>query len=341
MKKICFLLLLLLTAADLTHAQTQDTEDVKELVDYATPSVIGQGRSKGIVIGYERLPQFDIKSDSDDPRIGNGNGHVRRNNKFEVRAFVPVVNQPRTKVIFGFEHKLEEFNFSDANNYSLYRNLEDKNLKSIGVQLAYLRSLDNERFYLVRVKGDLNGDYRTKNVSISDYLKTTVDVAYGWKKSPLFSWGIGVQMGYTFGRRSIYPAILYNRTFNNNWGIESIFPANVLLRRNISEKTLLFTGYKLEGASYTMSLDEAPLSDYGQLELRRTDIKGLLRLEQEIYDFLWFGIEGGYRRYFRNRVYDEVGSRDELISNDLSGAGYIGVELFVVPPRKMLEKRRQ
>lgn len=323
----------------MAHAQ-KDSEEVKDVIDYATPSVQGQGRSKGIVIGYERLPQFDIKSDSDDPRIGNGNGRVRRNNKFEVRAFVPVMNRPRTKLIFGFDHNFEEFNFVDENTYSLYKSLEDKNLRSIGAQLAFLRSLDNERFYLLRVKGELNGDYRTDNVSLSDYLKTTVDVAYGWKKNPYFSWGIGFQLGYTFGRRSIYPAILYNRTFNEKWGVESIFPANVLVRRNVSEKTLLFAGYKLEGASYTLNVNEQPLADYGQVELRRTDIKGVLRLEQEIYDFLWLGVEGGYRRYYRNRVYDEIGSRNELISNDLSGAGYIGVELFVVPPRKMLEKKR-
>jgi len=330
----------LLTVADMAYAQTQTSDEVKDLIEYATPSVLGQGRSKGIVIGYERLPQFDIESESDDPRVGNGFGRVRRNNKFDFRIFAPLMNRDRTKLIFGFNHNFEEFNFEDENGYSLYENLEDKNLKRLGAQLAFLRSIDDRKFYLIRVKGELNGDYRTDNVSLKDYLKTTVDIAYGWKESPYFSWGVGLQLGYTFGRRSIYPAILYNRTFNEKWGVESIFPANILVRRNVSEKTLLFAGYRLEGASYTLNVKQPPLSEFGRLELRRTDIKGLVRLEQEIYDFLWFGIEGGYRRYFRNRVYDEVGSRDELIANDLAGAGYIGVELFVVPPRKMLNKNK-
>ncbi len=340
MRKFYLLVLLLLGVADVARAQVLESEELKEVIDYATPSVTGQGRSKGIVIAYERQPRFNIKSESDNPRIGNGNGRVSRFNRFEIRAFVPVMNKPRTKLIVGFDHSFEEYEFSETNNYSLYQNLEEKHLNSIGAQVAYLRSLDNKRFYLVRVKGELNGDYRTDNVNVSDYLKTTLDIAYGWKKNPSFSWGIGVQMGYTYGRRSILPAILYNRTFNERWGIESIFPANVILRRNVSEKTLLFGGYKLEGASYNLNAAGGTLGEFNPIELRRTDVKGMLRLEQEIYDFLWFGVEGGYRRYFRNRVFDENGSRDVLIANDLSGAGYVRVELFLVPPRRFLEKNK-
>jgi hypothetical protein len=340
MKKNYFLLLSFLLIAGIAQAQVQSSEEVKEIIDYATPSVEGQGRSKGIVLGYERLPQFDIKSNSDNPQIGNGNGRVRINRRFDARAFVPIMNRPRAKLIFGIGHRQEEFNFSDANNYSLYKNLEDKNLKSTGIQVAYLRSLDEKKFYLFRISGELNGDYNTDDVSLDNYLKTTFDAVYGWKKNPYFSWGVGLQFGYTYGRRSVLPAILYNRTYNNKWGVESIFPANIIVRRNISEKTLLFAGYKLEGASYTLNANEGALAAFNPIELRRTDVKGLFRLEQEIHDFLWFGVEGGYRRYLRNRVYDNIGSSTELIENDLAGAGYVRVELFVVPPRKMLERKK-
>lgn len=344
MRKIFFLLMFFLFATEVAFSQVQDAKPTEGL-QYATPSVVGMGRSKGIVIGYERLPQFDIESESDNPKIGNGSGHVRRNNKFFVRGFIPVVNKPQTKVVIGLDHRFEEFNFDNVNtsntgNYSLYENLQDKNLRSVGAQVAYLHSINEGKFYVLRVKGELNGDYRTEDISLTDYLKTTLDLVYGWKKSPEFAWGVGVQMGYTYGRRSILPAILYNRTFNEKWGVESIFPANVIVRHNVSDKTLLFAGYRLEGASYNLNATTGTLAEFGQLELRRTDIKGLLRFEQEIYDFLWFGVEGGFRRYLRNRVYDDVGSRDELIINDLAGAGYVSVELFLVPPRRLLERNR-
>ncbi|PVY44114.1 DUF6268 family outer membrane beta-barrel protein [Pontibacter virosus] len=339
--KLLLIPLLLLGEQALAQETEQDLTDVqKQTKEYASPGVRGMGKSRGIVIGYERLPQFDMESESDNPEVGNGRARVRRHNKFFVRALAPVMNKPNSKLILGIDHKFEEFNFENVSpaSYSLYRNLEDKNLKSLGLQLAFLHSFDEVRFMLVRAKGELNGDYTRDNVNVSDYLKTTVDMAYGWKRTPDFAWGVGLQLGYTFGRQRIYPGIMYNRTFNDRWGVESIFPANLRVRYNVSEKTLLYTGYRIEGASYNLYASEPPLSQFNDIELRRTDIKGLLRLEQEIYDFLWFAVEGGFRQYYRHRAFDVVGSRDELITNTLKGAGYIGIELYAVPPRKLLER---
>ena len=339
MKKCYLLLLALLCIGQQVQAQGPETETLQE---FATPNVIGMGKSKGISIGYERLPQFNIDSESDNPRIGNGSGHVRRNNRFFVRAFGPVVNKPQTKLILGFDYKFEEYNFDNVTPgaYSLYENLEDKNLKSIGLQLAYLHSIDAARFYLIRIKGELNGDYTQHNINIANYFKTTIDVAYGWKRAPTYALGIGAEIGYTFGRKSIYPGILFNKTFNEKWGVESIFPANVKVRYNLNDKTLFYGGYRVEGAAYTLQVQDPPLSEFEKIELRRTDIKAMLRMEREIYDFLWFAVEGGFRQYYRNRVFDDIGSRNELISNDLGGAGYIGVELFAVPPRRLVERMK-
>ncbi len=345
MKKIStsILLLTLLLIGRQAAAQETTTRDTNiDTTEYASPGVEGMGKPRGIVISYERLPGFDIESESEDPRLGNGEGRIRRHNQFGIRALAPIVNKPQTKVVLGFDYELEEFNFEGLNesSYSLYRYLEDKNLKSIGLQVAYLHSLNERNFYLIRVKGELNGDYTRDDISISDYLKATVDVAYGWKKSPYYSIGVGLQLGYTFGRQRVYPGILYNRTFNPKWGVESIFPANARLRYNANEKTLFYAGYRLEGGSYDIFADETELAQFNEIELRRTDIKGLLRMEREIYDFLWFAVEGGFRQYYRHRIFDEVGSTDVLIKNDLAGAGYVGVEVFVVPPRKLLEKSK-
>ncbi|TPE45300.1 DUF6268 family outer membrane beta-barrel protein [Pontibacter mangrovi] len=339
MKKNILLCFILAFSGFILPAQAQGP-DVEAIEEYAAPGVRGMGKPQGVVVSYERLPNFDIDSESDDPRVGNGSGHIKRHNKFQVRAFAPVLNKPQSKLIVGFDYELEEFNFDGLtkNSYGLYRYLEDKNLKSIGLQAAFLHSLNERNFYLVRIKGELNGDYTRDDINISDYLKTTVDLGYGWKKSPDYAIGVGLQWGYTFGRQRVYPGILYNRTFNPKWGVESIFPANLRLRYNANEKTLFYAGYRLEGASYNMYVDEAPLSEFVDLELRRTDIKGLARMEREIYDFLWFAVEGGFRQYYRHRVFDEVGSVDDLIKNDLAGSGYVRVEVFLVPPRRFTQK---
>jgi hypothetical protein len=334
---IVTLLLIGWQAAAQRTAHRQSEEDT---ITYAGPGVEGQGRPRGLVIKYTRIPGFDIESESDDPRIGNGEGRVFRHNQFGITAGAPLINRPQTKLLIGINYDLEEFNFENLNenSYSLYRYLEDKNLHSLGLQLAYQHSLDSRRFYIARVKGELNGDYTRDNIEIFDYFKGTVDLAYGWSLSPYYSIAVGVQYGWIFGRQRIYPGLLYNRTFNPKWGIEAIFPAATRLRYNANEKTLFYVGYRLDGASFDIFADKTVLSEFGEIELRRTDIKALLRMEREIYDFLWFAVEGGFRQYYRHRIFDEVGSSDELIKNELAGAGYIGLELYLVAPRKWLEK---
>jgi hypothetical protein len=296
------------------------------------------GKGKGIVVRYEVVPDFDMESESKE--AGNSNGEIRRNNKFELKVRAPLMNKPKQKVVLGFTHSFEEFNFNrtPTPTYDLYENLEDRNLKTIGGELIFLRTLNEENYMLFRGKGELRGDYTARTLTFSEYLKTNFEAIYGWKKSPMFSWGIALQYGYTFGRASLYPAIMYNRTFNDKWGIEAIIPANVKLRYNQSERSLWFLGYKLEGNAYTINIDRPPFSNYKSIELRNNEIRAQLRWEREIYDFLWFGIEGGYRHNVKFDVYPGLNSKeDPIIETDLGGAPFIAFEIFLVPPRRFLK----
>ncbi|QHL88572.1 hypothetical protein GU926_14480 [Nibribacter ruber] len=323
--------------SDSAQALRQQT-DPKEL---ANPSVIGMGRSKGVVVRYEMLPRFGLRSEGKREDIGNSETEVRRNNKFEIKAYIPILNRPHFKMVVGAGYFLEEFNFKQPEGleYPLYKQLQDKDLRSLDGQLIMLKPFNEKNYLLVRVKGELNGDYGKDNdIPLHKYLKTSVEAIYGWKKSPLFSYGFGVQLGYTFGRQSIYPAVLYNRTFNDRWGIESIFPANLTVRRNLSDKSLLFAGYKVEGASYNITVSP-PFQLNETVELRKSEIRARLRWEREIYDFIWFGLEGGYRYNHRFDVYDgENVNANPLIESHIKDAAFLQVDLFLVPPRRFLKQ---
>ncbi|MDX5348427.1 MAG: hypothetical protein LPJ89_05915 [Hymenobacteraceae bacterium] len=255
-KNYFLLLCVLLIAGFAAQAQEQPVYQEDEPLEYATPSVLGQGKSKGVRIRYEVIPHFDISSDGKAQGVADAEGEIRRNNKFELKLFAPIFNRPKFKMVVGFHHEFEEFNFvrNDPLTYDFYKNLEDKNLKSIGGQIVMLRPLDEVNFIVFRVKSELNGDYTNARLRFGDYLKTSVEGVYGWKKSPYLTYGIAVQLGYTYGRRSIYPAILFNKTYNEKWGIEALFPANLMVRRNFSERSLFFFGYELDGASYNINI---------------------------------------------------------------------------------------
>lgn len=327
---------------------TLTSESKKE---YASPGVLGMGKSKGIIVNYEWQPSFGIMSEEQASSTGapglKRDGTVRRNNKLDIKAYFPLVNKSRIKVVGGFNYFFEEFNFEyPLPKYSFYENLEDKNLKTIAGQLVMLRPINETNFYVMRIKGELNGDYTSKKVAVADYLKTTLEFLYGWKKSPTYSYGFGAQLGYALGRRRLYPAFLYNRTFNSKWGIESILPANADIRYNASEKSLWFAGFSVDGAAYNLNFNNPSFNNLETMELRRSEIRARVRWEREIYDFLWLGAEAGYRQNFTFEVSDKESGdgymffdkRDApIIDNKLKGAPLFSLEIFLVPPRRFLK----
>ncbi|WP_210463242.1 DUF6268 family outer membrane beta-barrel protein [Rufibacter roseolus] len=317
----------------------QDTTDEKEL---ANPSVVGMGKSKGIIIRYERLPRFGMHSRGQQSTVEDARADVLKSNRFEFKAYAPLVNNPHFKLVLGGSYFLEEFNYKEpeTQQYPLYQRLEDKNLRSLDGQLVMLKPLNYKNYIIFRVKGELNGDYgKHDNVSFTRYLRTSMEAIYGWKKSRYLSYGLGVQLGYAFGRQTIYPAFLYNRTFNDKWGVEALFPANVTFRRNFSEKSLLYLGYRIDGSTYNININTEPFNQYETVELRKSEIKARLRWDREIYDFIWFGLETGYRYNHKFDLYDgRARTANPLIETHIKDAVFFNVELFLVPPRRFLKQ---
>ncbi|KAA9333436.1 hypothetical protein F0P96_10735 [Hymenobacter busanensis] len=330
---------------------TTSADQVGRSQEFAVPSVLGMGPSKGLVLHYERLADYSIKTTEfrNSPDVNtNHNTTVTKNARAFVKAYAPLINHPHLKVVLGVNYDREEFNFKDPAASSLYRNLEEKGLKVLGAQLAVIRPVDEVHWYIARVKGELNGDYTSGELTVPDYLKMSAEFIYGWKRTPNFAWGVGAQLGYTFGRQSIYPVILYNRTWNSHWGVESLFPARVSFRYNLTRSTLLYAGYTVDGYNYNIKLREQLDNGLQTLIVRQNEIKPRLRLEREIYDFLWFGLEGGYRYNASFNALDETNNkgfslfrgsaRNLAVDNTLGGAPYASLELFIVPPRKFLNK---
>ncbi|MCC3153272.1 hypothetical protein Q3A66_04245 [Hymenobacter sp. BT770] len=316
---------------------------------FANSQVVGMGPSKGLIVKYERIPgSFSLRSTgvngAPDYRTD-----VTKNANLVVKAYAPLLNHPHLKLVLGLNYDRQEFQFSEpaaSDLYGLYGNIQNKGLTTIGTQLAVIRPVDAVHWYLFRTKGELNGDYNSDELSISDYLKVTTEFIYGWKRSPTFAWGVGVQLGYTLGRQSIYPVVVYNRTFNSHWGIEALAPARVLVRRNLSPQSLLFAGYEVASANYNLKLRNAFASPNNpavtSLELRKIDLKFRLRYEHELLSFLWAGAEAGYRYNYQLNSYDHSNNgRDQIIDSQLGSAPYVSLDLFIVPPRKLLQKAQR
>jgi len=312
---------------------------------YCNPSVIGLPRAKAVVIKYEIQPAYTVKSIGKSGNYGDSEGKINRNRRFDFRLRFPIVHKPSLTIAAGIKYTHEEFRFSDDNaqpmNYSFYQDLEDRPLKSAGIHFYVIKPTRNKKYFILRTSVDLNGDYGSDNFAKKEFLKFSITPLIGWKQNENLSYAVGLTYGYTFGVPLVIPVFSYNKNFNCNFGIESVLPISLKFRYTKNEKNFWYAGAELGGASYRLDNEGTLFNNYKKLHLFRSELRYTLNYEREIHDWLWFGIEAGYRQNLRfNLTNGPQGSSDVIIKNKLRGAPLINASIFVVPPSFFLKNKQ-
>ena len=306
---------------------------------FCVPSVSGMPRSKGIIFSYEKVVDYGIQTTTSNPEIGNQEGGgIRVNRQIQFVCRLPVYNKEHLKVALGFQYFAEEFRFED-NSYPLFQSLEERPLKSAGLSAYIIKSFRGNKFFLLRLGADLNGDYGKDLAPKSDFLKYSIVPLYGWKKNEHVAFGAGLAYSYVFGTPSFIPIFAYNNTFNRRWGLEVLLPASVRLRHNMTAFDIFYLTARVNGASYRVRLDNEPaFEQYDILDLKKSEIRLFLTYEREIYDFVWFGVNAGLRKNLSFYLNDSLtGGGERIIEGEIQRAFFFNLSLFIVPPRKLLE----
>ncbi len=345
--KINFILpaLVILSCFIKIHAQEGVLEDIgddvdaglTEDVDRIGPGLASDPPPKVVVVRYERTGHTILTSTSDNPELGDTTAQVNMVNEFRVKVKAPLWIKDNTNILYGFAYSYQEYKFDDPNDltYSLYQNIENKHLKIIENNIYFNHYLTRRRFVVAKLGTSFNGDYSKDDLPLVRYLKVTFSASYGFRRRDDLAWGIALYYNYSFGRQSIYPAILYKRAFNNNFGVEALFPGKINFYYSAWRGNFFNAGYTLEGASYRIQIDSAPLNQFRSLELRRSDISPYFAFEQQIYDFIWFNITAGYRFNINFNVdRDNRISTERLIHNTIKPTPYLSASLFLTIPKK-------
>ncbi len=315
-----------------------DTLANSDTIVYASPSVVGARRSKGLSVNYSIISSYTVESTTKIDGLEDATAEVRRLNELKIKLNAPLVLKPATKLILGVRYQLEEYNFENPQMLvdDVSKNLQDRNLHALELNFNLLTSLNERNFFLVRGAWALIGDFSKGPEPITRYLKYQASAVYGWKYNPSTSFGVGLSFNYTLGRPAIYPLLLYQKSFNDSWGLSTVFPAKVTFRHSFSEKTIILMGYELQGDSYHINIDDPPLANFPGLELRRSDLVPKITLEREIYDFLWMELTLGYRLNLNfNLSEDNSFSNEIVLENQVSASPLLSFGIFLVPPRKM------
>jgi hypothetical protein len=212
--------------------------------------------------------------------------------------------------------------------------LEGKELRSLSAGLYVIKSFIGKRYLVLRTNSSLNDD-GGEIFSKGNIMKHEVALAYGIKQSASTTMGIGVAFSYVLGRASILPIIAYDHSFDHQWGLEMLLPAHARVRYAFGDGNMLLVGTKLDGANYNIHLEGQGLN--GIYFLERSDVRGFLRYEREIHDWLWFGADAGYNMNLDlSLVTDQAGrSGETILNNTVQSAFYFGAGLFIVPPSSM------
>lgn len=313
--------------------------DSKPVKTYCSQKVLYLSPTKLISIGYEAqlpytltTPAFfrDIMPMPGQPAPPSPIDFTTATRGLRLAFNAPVVSRSNFILNLGLTYWNSSYRIADALEWEsgLARNLEQNGIRSTGLNATAFKPLDDKHFVIAQINADLNGDYRRSGDISGRNMTYSATAIYGWKKNDNLMWGLGVSRTYRAGALLYVPVLLYNRTFNQQWGLEVLLPARANLRRNFGTKALLLIGYELEGNAYYLSQSD--------LYLRRGELKPRITFERQIKDFVWLSVQAGLRYNWRFDAYRNQNPQDRdeksIVGNQLGNPLYFSVSLNLVSP---------
>ncbi len=335
MKPFSKILLLSLSVLAFKAAAQQDTTVVDDFSNYGdadtkvTKSYCNQkvnflSPSKLISVGFERQEAFDWHSTAN---TNHAHNHVNAAQGVRLMYSTPVISRTDMILNLSISHWETRYNAKNATtNDNLLNTLDSRGLRSTSLQATYFKPLNEKNFLLFQAQADVNGDFQKLSEISSNSLTYSGVAIYGWKKSDNLMWGVGAARTYRLGQLIYVPVILWNKTFNAKWGVEALFPARAMVRRNFGTTSLLSLGYELEGNVYH-------LNNIGFL--RRGEVKPRLTYERQLKNFIWLTAQAGLRINQRFDIYatqNPTTDEQARIKNEIGNPFFFNIGIHLVSP---------
>ncbi len=345
MQKI-FFLAILICATFITKTHAQDTTDVSseeplEAIDfselgdasdakvYCTSKLINLTPTRMVSLGYEHNLGFT------NTETGASTSSFPLNGMGGLRASAQVLALSTNKIILSIGANYWGSKASPgttASGSAINTQLFNNRLDLFGLNASLFKPLDKKHFIIAQLNSDLANIGMSNNLSLNSKGLTVYGSAlYGWKKDDYKMAAIGIARTYRLGRPLFVPIFLYNKTFNNHWGVEMLLPARAHVRYNFNTTNILLAGFELEGQQYYM---QAPTASTTTNWMQRGEIKPRLDWQKKLFGFVWLGTQVGYRIGYRLNAVDKYNGKEanEILVNNWGGSPYFNVSLSFVSP---------
>jgi hypothetical protein len=318
------------TAQDsLPKFQFEDV-DATPTKTYCTPKVLNQSANKFISIGYEMQGAFPISYSIATPTsIAEHKHQVNNVRGLRLGFSTPVISTNKLVANVSANYWRSGFGVSSHQHHNTpIQSVLTNGMHTAGIGTTIFKPLNDKNFLLVQANADANWSANSLSNITTKALTVNGSVLYGWKKSDNNMIAIGASRTYRLGRPLIVPVVLWNKTFNDKWGMELLLPARAHIRYNVNPKSMLFAGFELEGNQYALYQNNSNSILY----LQRGEIKPRLMYERSIAGFWWISIQAGARINGRFNVVNQYNGDEarEVLTTTLGTTWYSSISLQLI-----------
>jgi hypothetical protein len=313
---------------DMDYSKFGDAEGVKR---FATQKVLNQTPNRIVSVGYEYHGGFSMPGVLQYPLTTPKDFKANRLSGLRAQVNIPVISNTKLIWQLGANYWGSNLKFDTTGNNAFITKLQSKGMHTAGINTTIFKPLNEKNFLIFQASADVNGVFDGLDEVNSKAITISGAIIYGWKKSEKNMFGIGISRTYRAGQAIFVPIVLWNKTFNDRWGMEMLLPARAHLRRNFSTSNILQLGYELEGNQYWMST----ASPNGQVFIQRGEFKPRLMWDKKIKGFFWLNAQAGLRYNWRFDVMNEYDARKDsqlFFRSKLNNPFYFSIGLNFVSP---------
>ncbi len=299
---------------------------------FCKPGVLNKSRSRGLDLSFGHLLGEILEEEEGFP-FQDQPSELKNVQDIKASLKIPVLNKEGLKLLVGYFFKSEKYNFDIINSdyETILNRLDNQFLKSTGLELLLSKSIDEKFYASFRYRRLSNGDFSGLMSFDEKYAIDNATLIFGIKKNEQEEWGIGLNYSSGFRNSALLPFLIYNKTFNDKWGLESAFPAVVLARYNISSEAILLGGVKFQSRSYAFETN-----DFFDYNMNHSELRFSVTLEKQIKDWMWFDITVGFQKNF-STDFEFPNDDTQNFQVELSDSPYFKVGFFLSPPDRFLK----
>ena len=320
------------TTESIDYSQFGDAEGVKR---YCTQKVLNQSPQRIISLGFESYGSFQMPGvKSSLLSSGEPINKFQVNNVAALRAQIniPVISTNKLIWQLGANYWGSQFNIESPGTNAFAKELNNNLLTTVGINSTIFKPLNEKNFLIIQASIDANGVFKSFSNINRNGTTLSATAIYGWKTSEKNMIGTGIARTYRAGQLIYVPVLLWNKTFNDRWGMELLLPARGHIRYNFSTSNMIQAGFELEGNQFFMNI---PNSQSNGVYLQRGELKPRIMWDKKIGGFFWFNAQAGLRYNYRFDAMNKYDARKDsqlFFSSKLGNPIYFNFSLNFVSP---------